>query len=36
MMERMRGASVQSEENVQREVERGNLIPMAEARRNRS
>jgi hypothetical protein len=36
MMERMRGANVQSEENVQREVERGNLIPMSEARRNRS
>lgn len=28
MLEKMRGASVQPEENVQREVERGNLIPM--------
>lgn len=36
MMERMRGASVQPQENVQREVERGNLIPMSEARRKRS
>jgi hypothetical protein len=36
MMERMRGANVQSEDNVQREVQKGNLIPMSEARRNRS
>ena len=34
MMERMRGASVQPEGNVQREVEKGNLIPMSEARRS--
>ena len=33
LMEKMRGASVQPQENVQREVERGNLIPMSEARR---
>jgi hypothetical protein len=34
LMEKMRGASVQPQENVQREVERGNLIPMSEAQRN--
>ena len=34
LMEKMRGASVQPQENVQREVEKGNLIPMSEARRN--
>jgi hypothetical protein len=28
MLEKMRGASVQPEENVQRDVERGNLVPM--------
>lgn len=28
MMERMRGANVVNEENLQREIERGNLIPM--------
>ena len=33
MMEKMRGASVQPQENVQREVEKGNLIPMSQARR---
>jgi hypothetical protein len=33
MMEKMRGASVQPNENVQREVERGNLIPISQARR---
>ena len=33
LMEKMRGASVQPQENVQREVEKGNLIPMSEARR---
>lgn len=31
MMEKMRGASVQPSENVQREVEKGNLVPMREA-----
>ena len=33
IMEKMRGASVQPAEQVDREVERGNLIPMSEARR---
>ena len=33
LMEKMRGASVQPQENVQREVERGNLVPMSEARK---
>jgi hypothetical protein len=33
MLEMARGASVQPEEQVQREVERGNLIPMSAARR---
>ncbi|WP_345199123.1 portal protein [Kistimonas scapharcae] len=31
MMEKMRGASVQPQENVQREVEKGNLIPARQA-----
>ena len=31
LMEKMRGASVQPQENVQREVEKGNLIPMRQA-----
>lgn len=34
LMEKARGASVQPAENVTREVERGNLIPLNEARRN--
>ena len=34
IMEKMRGASVQPAEQVDREVERGNLIPMSEARRD--
>ena len=33
LMEKMRGASVQPQENVQNEVQKGNLIPMSEARR---
>jgi len=33
LMEKMRGASVQSNENVQREVQKGNLVPISEARR---
>ena len=33
IMEKMRGASVQPAEQVGREVEKGNLIPMSEARR---
>jgi len=33
MMEKMRGASVQPQENVQREVQKGNLVPLSEARR---
>jgi len=32
LMEKMRGASVQSNENVQREVEKGNLVPISQAR----
>lgn len=31
VMEKMRGASVQPNENVQRDVERGNLIPLSQA-----
>lgn len=34
MMERMRGASVQPNEDVQREVEKGNLISLSEAQAN--
>ena len=34
LMEKARGASVQPAENVTREVERGNLIPLNEARRS--
>ena len=30
-MEKMRGASVQPQENIAREVEKGNLVPMREA-----
>lgn len=33
MMEKMRGASVQPNEQVQNEVQKGNLIPLSEARR---
>lgn len=33
MMEKMRGASVQPNEQVQRQVERGNLVPMRQAQR---
>lgn len=33
MMEKMRGASVQPQENIDQEVQRGNLIPISEARR---
>ena len=33
LMEKMRGASVQPQENVQNEVQKGNLIPMSEAKR---
>jgi len=32
IMEKMRGANVQSNEQVQREVEKGNLIPLSQAR----
>jgi hypothetical protein len=32
MMEKMRGASVQPNEDVQRQVERGNLVPMSQSR----
>ena len=34
MMEKMRGASVQPNEQVQRQVERGNLVPMRQAQRS--
>jgi len=34
MMERMRGASVQPEEQVQQEVQKGNLVPLSEARQS--
>lgn len=33
MMEKMRGASVQPQENIDQEVQKGNLIPISEARR---
>jgi len=33
MMEKMRGASVQPQENIDKEVQKGNLVPMSEARR---
>ena len=33
LMEKMRGASVQPNEQVQSEIQKGNLIPMSEARR---
>lgn len=33
IMEKMRGASVQSNDNVQRDVERGNLVPLSAASR---
>jgi hypothetical protein len=33
LMEKMRGASVQPQDNVQNEVQKGNLIPMSEAKR---
>ena len=33
MMEKMRGASVQPQENIDHEVQKGNLIPISEARR---
>ncbi len=32
MMEKLRGANVQPQENIERQVERGNLVPMREAR----
>lgn len=35
LMEKMRGASVQSNDDVQRSVEKGNLIPMSQARQRR-
>ena len=31
MMEKMRGASVQPQENIEKEVQKGNLVPMSEA-----
>lgn len=34
LMEKMRGASVQPQENVQNQVQKGNLIPLSEARRS--
>jgi hypothetical protein len=33
LMEKMRGASVQPQENIQKEVQKGNLIPMSEAKK---
>ena len=33
MMEKMRGASVQPAENIDQEVQKGNLVPISEARR---
>ena len=33
MMEKMRGANVQSNENVQNQVQKGNLVPLKQARR---
>lgn len=33
MMEKMRGASVQPQENIDKEVQKGNLVPMSEARK---
>jgi hypothetical protein len=33
LMEKMRGASVQPQENIDKEVDKGNLIPLKEARR---
>jgi hypothetical protein len=33
MMEKMRGASVQPQENIDQEVQKGNLVPISEARR---
>ena len=33
LMEKARGASVRPQEDVEREVERGNLVPMREAQR---
>ena len=35
MMEKMRGASVQSGDQIQRQVEKGNLVPMREANQGR-
>ena len=35
MMEKMRGASVQPNEQVQQEVDKGNLVPISEARQAR-
>ena len=32
MMEKLRGANVQPQENIERQVEKGNLVPMREAR----
>ena len=34
MMEKMRGASVQPQEQIQNEVQKGNLVPMKEMQRN--
>ena len=34
LMEKMRGASVQPQENIQKEVSKGNLVPLNQARRN--
>ena len=33
MMEKMRGANVQPQQNIDSEVEKGNLVPMKEQRR---
>jgi hypothetical protein len=33
MMEKMRGASVQPQENIDQEVQKGNLVPISEARK---
>jgi hypothetical protein len=33
LMEKMRGASVQPQENIDKEVDKGNLVPMKQARR---
>ena len=33
MMEKMRGANVQPQENIDQQVQAGNLVPLSEARR---